>query len=338
MFKLLKINKASKGDNTGHFLYLMINLSYDCNFHCEKCFHIENNYPNELEANIDIFRIKELINEAKKIGVHSIVIAGKGEPALNENIKEIVSEIHNIGLIPIVYTNGSTLSPTLIDFYFNHNVSIVIALDSLNEQIYDIHTHTKAMLPIVLNNIENVRKKYIEKIIELNGNRVVQLAINTTISSINKLELEKIRQFCKDDILFVCNPIARFGNATNNWNDLVTNEQDYQLFYKLSQKYSETGGPLTITEDGYCGYSRNGIAISPSGDYMTCAYTSKTNGLLGNIKNTSLKDAFELKHKYENEYYNKYGKIPCLIRHDIFDKYIEKLNNMFDEVNLNNFH
>src|SRR3989339_2186374 len=311
--------------HTYSLLYVMFNLPFDCNFHCEKCFHLENNYPNKSETFIDIFSIKILINEAKELGVHSIIIAGEGEPALNKNIKKIITELHNIGLIPIVYTNGSTLTSSLINFYFNHNVSLVIALDSLNGQTYDRFSRTKGMLPKVLNNIENARQKYAEKIIELNGSRVVHLAINTTITSINKHELENIKDFCKDDILFVCNPIARFGNATGNWNDLVTNEQDYQLFHDLSQKYSETGGPLTLTEDGYCGYSRNGIGISPSGDYMTCAYTSKTNGLFGNINTTSLKEAFELKQKYENEYYQNYGKIPCLIRHDNFDKYIEKL-------------
>jgi hypothetical protein len=58
---------------------------------------------------------------------------------------------------------------------------------------------------------------------------------------------------------------------------------------------------------------------------MTCAYTVMTDGLLGNVRNSGLKEAFEHKHKKEARYYETYGIAPCLIRSKNYSKYIEQL-------------
>lgn len=319
------IPSICQSDITIYTDYLMINLPFVCNFKCLKCFNIDKTRSSELQTTLNLNDYYKKIEESSHLGVKSVVIAGEGEPTLNKTIKEIVSFIYKSELIPVVYTNGSTLSDDLLWFYFNHNVTLVIALDSLNEPIYDRLTQSQGMFHKVLMNIANARKLYSQRIINQNGNTIVQLAINTTISSINHNEIPVIKEFCKDDVLFICNPIARYGNASNHWNELVKDEDEYHLFQKLAKNYSDTGGPLTLNLEGVCGYSRNGISIGTNGDYMTCAYTNKTNGLLGSIKDLSLKEAFEKKYKYESEFYEKYGKTPCLIRDDNFDKYIEKL-------------
>jgi hypothetical protein len=59
---------------------------------------------------------------------------------------------------------------------------------------------------------------------------------------------------------------------------------------------------------------------------MTCGYTTKTNGLLGNIYDTSLADAYKRKYTFESVHYKKFGNHPCLIRNIHFDEYLEEIN------------
>ena len=93
---------------------------------------------------------------------------------------------------------------------------------------------------------------------------------------------------------------------------------------------AETGGPLTLGKNGLCGYSINGIAVSPSGDYMTCAYTSLTDGLFGSIFNRSLREAYNYKKKQEQKFYDNFGKCPCLVRSHKFNNYLKTLKNLAD--------
>ena len=60
---------------------------------------------------------------------------------------------------------------------------------------------------------------------------------------------------------------------------------------------------------------------------MTCAYTSKTSGLLGNIKYMTLEEAFIRKYRLEGEFYTKFGNSPCLIRNNYFKIYLDTLEN-----------
>ena len=304
------------------FVYLMFTLPFKCNFRCPKCFNLENNKPNLNGSFITLQDIFSKIEDAKELCGKAVVIAGEGEPSLHTNIKEIVQKINSLQMIPIVYSNASTLSTDIIQFYKENNASLVIALDSLLENRYSLLTNTKNMLPKVLKNIKQVKELYSDTIKIQNNNNIVRIAINTTVSTLNVDEVKVIKDFCGDDFYFVCNPLAMHGNALNNWNKLNPNFTDIEDYSFLIKELSESGGPLTLDASGICAYSKNGISINPYGDYMTCAYTNKTNGLFKNIHNQSLEEAYKKKSFFENKFYSEKGATPCLIRHKEFQNYI----------------
>ncbi len=308
------------------FNYLMFTLAFKCNYQCIKCFNLKNDLPNKVfNSQLKVEDYIHLIEEFSLLDGKAVIIAGEGEPILNAETKELICIISNNDLIPIVYTNGSTLTSKLIDFYFENNVSLVIALDSLESDKYDKLTGTSNKLPLVLSNIEKVRRVFSKHSTSLNGSKVLRVAINATVTSINKAEIEKIKDFCNEDIFFICNPIANFGNAEGNWNYLVQNQDDYNKIKELAIQFSDSGGPLTLNDEGLCAYSRYGIGINPNGEYMTCAYTDKTSGLLGTMNDFSLGLAFDKKFELEGESYRKFGNVPCLIRDSQFEEYIETL-------------
>jgi len=309
------------------FTYLMLNLPFICNYRCQKCFNLE--YDIQSNTNDDSMSVDDrlrLIGDAKELGGKVVVFAGEGEPTLHPDIRRLVSKTNEIGMIPIVYSNGSTLSQDIVEFYRDNNVALVIAFDSLDELKYNQLTRTKNQFKKVLQNVNRVidwfERPYFES-----GLEVYSVAINTTVSSINAGEVEQIKAYWGDKVYFICNPLARLGNARTHWTDLEVDEKQEDN-HELIERLSESGGPLTLGIDGLCGYSAYGVAVSPSGDYITCAYTNQTNGLLGNISGMSLRDAFENKHQLEMEYYGRFGVQPCLVRSDSFLKYIEELMNI----------
>lgn len=317
----------SKTGELDSFTYLMINLPFQCNYRCLKCFNLEDNEPVSSEGNLSLDERIRVINDAKEMGGKVVVIAGEGEPSIYRGIKTLVSEISSLGMIPIVYSNGSTLTPELTQFYKDHGVVLVIAFDSLNPEEYNRLTGTRGQYERVVRNIGNVVELNKDEIYTQDDLCVLSVAINTTVTSRNEGEVERIKEFWGDNVYFICNPLARFGNAVENWSRLMKDESLESLprHRKLIERLSESGGPLTLGTDGLCGYSLWGISIGPSGDYMTCAYTRETNGLFGNIKNLGLKEAFQRKHDRESGHYKAHGVMPCLIRDKSFPSYLEKL-------------
>ncbi len=203
----------------------------------------------------------------------------------------------------------------------------MIAVDSLQPSVYETLTGAHpGMLPRVLKNLEAVRRIYADTTEVLGDVHVLRLAINMTICSLNVTEIADIKALAGSDIYFICNPLARQGNAVGNWGSLVRTQDEPEHFAVLAARNSESGGPLTLNAEGLCGYSISGIGVGPYGHYMTCAYTSRTNGLLGTIWERTLKHAFEFKVQSEGDHYRADGTVPCLVRAKSFDRYLATLS------------
>ncbi|VVB75217.1 Coenzyme PQQ synthesis protein E [uncultured archaeon] len=318
---------SQNGELTG-FTYLMLNLDYSCNYNCLKCFNQGESTPSYQK--IELLSLKErieLIKQAKTLGGKAVVIAGEGEPSIHRDIKALVGGINSQGMIPIIYTNGALVTKELAEFYKKNNATIIISLDSLNPEKYDLMTGTKGQLQIVLRNIEQIREVYKNTAKKVKGLTILSLALNTTVSEINYKELEKIKDFCGEDIYFICNPLAKLGSAQETWKVLMKDKTP-EDFAELISKMSESGGPLMLGKNMMCNYQTNGIAVSPWGHYMICAYTNLTNDLLGTIKDKTLGEAYKYKQKIEAEHTKKYGKANCFIRADSFTKYISTLKEL----------
>ena len=314
----------SHSGDLNSFTYLMINFPFKCNFRCKKCFNLENGVPRKYNKLILLEDRIDLIKQAKELGGKVVVFAGEGEPNLDKNIKTLVKYVNEYKMIPIIYTNGSTLTNEKIEFYKLNNASIVFSFDTTKENVFSMKSFEKAIMAKTIINITRCVDSFKELIYQEGNLKVLSVAINTTINDKNIDEISSIKSLWKEDTYYICNPLAKFGNAIYNWN-LLRNEFEDNFMSEISKKNSETGGPLTLTKKGLCGYSAYGISVSPKGDYMTCAYTNLTDGFFGNVKNISLKKAWENKHKKEFLHYKKYGNLPCLIRDHSFKEYLKQL-------------
>ncbi len=307
--------------------YLMLNLPFACNYHCLKCCNLTDNYPRKsLHKRLTLDQLQQLIEEANNLGFIVLVIAGEGEPLLDKQFRSIVSLASKNRLIPYIFTNGTHLDENTVSFLVEHRASLIISLDSLDPQRYARLSGRNQPLKIVLENIERCRATYLTLQEQTSFGKLVSLAINIVVTRLNMDEVERVQQFCGDDIVFVCNRPTRIGLAETNWQSLYgldTNEDDVDSVVK---RFSKEHGPLGSTSDGaWCAYMRNGVSVGYDGSILTCAYAIETAGAYGTYAPGKLKEMNATIMDSVSDFYLKDGHSRCILRHPQYHNFVSSL-------------
>lgn len=297
----------------------MLNLRGGCNYRCIKCF--SNNPPRSSLLSFKI--IQRIISEARDLGARALVIAGEGEPIAAPNFRQVVRYANQQNLITIIFTNASYLNLENINFLYNHDCSLIVSFDSLQKKTYEKLAGIPKVYSKAKRNLEKCRETYKSYITSADSVRIVRLSINTAVCKDNHHEIPEIHTYCRDDILFVCNYIARCGSAVRYWQRLCGTEKQYIKLKALTKKYSETGGSSALTIDNKCAYLYYGIGIASDGSVIPCAYTQALIGHLENIKRNPLRKVLHSMKKRINDYHSEFGEESCILRRKDYRRFVK---------------
>lgn len=305
-------------------VYLMMNLETICTGLCIKC--ALPGYRRDMGRPLTFSQRLRVLDVAKRIGIEALVIVGAGEPTENfDLIKPIIKAAYDRGMGTIMFTTASHLNEEQAIFYRDHDVSIIVSLDSLDSDTYRYLTGN-GNLDQVLKNIEILRSTYEGTAI----GDVVQLGINVTVCKQNMYELDVIKAFAGNDVAFFVNPPIRRGKLARNkaWDNLVGNS--YEELQKLACEKSDTGGHSSI-ECGVCSYFRKGIGVDGDGEFISCGYASETAGLLGNVNDANPDDFIQQYNRIRDTFdafAAEIGEVPsCPLRSEHYPRFIEMLKN-----------
>ena len=305
--------------------YLCINMPPVCNYRCEKCFTWTNEH--KLKNFIGVSKIKDIVKEGKKMGVKTVGILGEGEPLLFQEVKEIISYIHKLDMIPLIATNGSFLDKKMTDFLYKNGVSIALSLDTLDEKEYKEFCRGVADINIIKENLKYARRVFAKDIVKKKGYKIYRLAIHMTVTAKNYHNLEKIKDFCGDDIYFSCEHIAQIGIAKDN-PETYGGDKNLREYKKVIKKTREIMDPMVMTKTCFgkntCCFYFYGFAVGYDGEVMLDTHALETKGIIGNIKDDNIKNLVEKSKKIKNLYYSKGGHY-CIIRDPNYHKFIESL-------------
>lgn len=299
-------------------LFLMLAVPPVCNYRCKKCFNsITSRQAKDLLTLEEILRI---IEEGKEIGIRNINILGEGEPLVYKNIKEVVKYIDKLGMILTIATNGRMLNKDMADFLHKHNVIVGISLDTLNEKDYVSYCGGNADLKEVLKNIDYIRKLYSKKIYEKNGYKIYSLLLHMTVTPKYFDQMEKLEDFCKNDIYFDCQPLTMVGRAKKNASFFKDNGNGYENFQKFGYL---TKPPMILSKgDSVCSLFNYGIFICRNGDVILDASVKESLKYIGNIKEHSLKELSEKRNALKDFYLKNYHISGyCPIRENTMKKF-----------------
>jgi len=296
--------------------YLMLNIPFECNYRCTKCC---NSGRSAFRGQpLSFVEIAPLIHEADDLGIRVLVIAGEGEPLMDEKLERIVETAYETGIIPYIFTNGSLLDNDTAKFIVEHNASLVINMDSLEEEKYETLTQKKGSFHTAMQNIETARRIFGGTYSTLGGYEVRRIAINMVVSAANANEPESLVKFCGDDFAFVLNTPMKAGRAKDNESFSTTPQIESQI-----AEISSDAVPLGTTSDGqWCAYMRNGISVGSDGEILLCAYSLEGSGI-GNVRNGGLKPYIGRANAVVDGFYGKNGHSRCILRHQDYVKLVE---------------
>jgi MoaA/NifB/PqqE/SkfB family radical SAM enzyme len=315
----------SKEEKVHALIYLMLNLPYRCNYRCLKCCNIFDGHQpvSETVPEFNKAGLRPLLAAAKNAGVRVLVVAGEGEPLIDSDFRHIIELASAEGLLPYVFTNGSLLNDDIVRFLAKHRSSLIISLDSMEPERYKRLTGGCIDLSKVLDNITRCRKVYSHLIEQNNSRRIGSLAINMVVNTINYDEVENVRDFCGDDVVFVCNQPTRIGLAEKNWSFLYGETPCNADVDSIIARMSEFQQPLGTTRDGkWCAYMRNGLSVSPDGQVLTCAYSLETAGLYNAPNFDDLVATNRDVMQSVQEFYDRCGHSRCILRHPKYKDFI----------------
>jgi len=305
-------NTAADFDWSKLFMITMA-VPYECNYHCLKCAFTESKSKQHLPLD----RKVRIVEEAAELGARLLLIEGEGEPFLSNELKPLVSTANRKGLTSLVFTNGSVFNKDNISFCYDHDVSLIVSLDSLDEDTYNLLTQTREQLPKVLENLNQLRRHYAPSLRRVEDKIITRLALTSLISLQNRGQLRELSDFCGEDMLYLCNTPLYEGTARDNWEVLTgispttehTNIHNSK-FKELKEKYTQ--GPLQILRRnmGGCALLQNGIELTSDGRVLLCAGARSIQ--LGDTRSESLSEIWKKKKKFLSQY--DLSEITCFPR------------------------
>jgi MoaA/NifB/PqqE/SkfB family radical SAM enzyme len=189
----------------------------------------------------------------------------------------------------------------------------------LDEQKYNrLCVPPKDAFQRVMANIEYARRR-----IPLEQGRLFRFGINTAVSQENLDEVDRIKEYCADDIIFFSNyPMLR-GNLKDNQAQMCSSEKEYVAFKEKVRKTSAYRTLAGMCQSGACGFYYNGITIDVDGSVLLSPYDIGTGKLFGNIRDYgSMAEAVSRVRESIKRFLEKFPDAKgCPLRHPNYEEF-----------------
>jgi MoaA/NifB/PqqE/SkfB family radical SAM enzyme len=245
-----------------------IEVSSICNLKCDHCFRQYMDIGKE--GLMDFGMYQSIVDECAKHELFTLKFSMRGEPTLHPRIIEMVDYAHKEGIKEIwINTHGGNLTEDMVIGLCQAKLNwLTISFDGLGEMY------------------ESIRKplKYKE--------------------SLNKLKmLHSLRDKYNPDMIL---------NVQTLWSAIKENPQEYidtmkplvdRIAYNSDMNFKEI--ILVPDEDFICPRLWQRIAICSNGDYLKCPSDFKKLEVLGNFRDITIKDAWDILQEQQRQLHLK---------------------------------
>jgi len=255
-----------------------------CNADCPYCFEDRNT----IIGPFSIKEINSIIDQAKGLGAKTIAIIGYGEPLLDSRLEEtltVLQSIRNKDLIPLLFTNGLSLTEEIAKKLYGLDVSIITKLNSFDPFVQNHLTRRKDSFKKMKKTINILTKT------GFNESNPTRLGIQTGIFHENLKDIPKLAKFCSENNIYPYFESVKFiGELQKNPSLYVNKEEIKKVFESIIKQYPNlfgTMGEIFLPQGRCCLQHYYGsLFITPEGIFPC----SGVNYKLGEIKKDQLKE------------------------------------------------
>ncbi len=270
-----EIKEAWKEDKP---IALSLFLGAKCNLRCLYCF---TNGGKPTKNNLTEKEYKKVIDEAFKLGIKNVMLAGRGEPLLDPLIWELIKYIKNKNGQNIVLTNATVVTPKIAKKLYDLDCSVMTKINSFDPKIQDKLTATPG----------SAHKMYrgLRYLIDagLNKANPTRLANDNLICKLTHKEMPfMIKYFTSHNIQPIFETILWKGRAIENIKALEISEKELKSLEKELQELGEKYSKGTYFKGEECIVDTITIILNERGDMLPC--WARENLPIGNIRKSSL--------------------------------------------------
>jgi len=295
--ELHRLKQLSVADNF-HLrtpLIVWFEFTRKCNLTCTHCYV---DAGREREGELSTVEARSALEDMKRLGVFSLVLAG-GEPYLRKDFPELLTyAAEELDIITAVVTNGSYLTPQILERVPRRNCRITLSVDGLTA-----HNKTRGGH----STFELMKQK-----LHLMKQMEIPCSVSTVISKANIHELEKLLHWCmEEDIIFrtvTFNPLGRgllhldthfmdkeCAAASANvfmMQKCFEGEKDKSTGLCVSKFFNYALNLMYMTRREHC--SRSIAYLAANGEVYPCVSSAATNTFsAGNIRTSPFSHIWE---------------------------------------------
>lgn len=278
----------------GMLTHLLLNQPPVCDSHCRRCF-MPSARRNSCGGQMCLSEARRIIKEASEAGMFCLEISGEGEPLLASSLRGIVQAAFDNGFTTTLITNGHALTDSLVRFFFERKVTLVVSLFSIQRELYELDNGLPNSHKRTIENIRMAADIYRSGQIFEDGKRVFRMAIHATAQTDNISDLANIEAFCDEEgMFFSVAPLAAVGGGAQHAELLVSadamkqaGELGHNSIILSSTSRRQVGREV-------CGTCLYGLNVGFDGNVLFDAHSGyEVSGLLGNVRMDSIETLVE---------------------------------------------
>lgn len=212
-------------------------LSQRCNLSCKHCFVGKVEYEKELP----IEQNKKIIDILLKHNVTDIMFSSK-EPLLYPSFYELIQYCRTNGITISIITNGTLFDKKIIEELGRNIVKVIsFSLEGISPNTNDFIRGESVFNKVMetVNQLDEIGKK---------NKRIIPLALQISLTSINKHESKMMHQFFQDSPFLMVNigDIAIIGSAEDNEYIKATMDEHNDMISSILESYAKEENPNYI--------------------------------------------------------------------------------------------
>jgi len=187
---------AYRARDENRLLAIRLETNRSCNLRCRYCYAESG---RRLENELDYGALVNVIRQAKELGAHSIVVIGGGEPTVYPQFRELISFIHSLDLVPMIFSNTVKVTGELAVFLYSKNASVMGKLDSLRPEVQDFMAGRKGAFNRIQRGLLNLVEAGFTRLEDAGR---LRLGVSFVTNRLNLEEIEEIWHFCRQRNIF----------------------------------------------------------------------------------------------------------------------------------------